>query len=53
MRGALKDVSGVAKVDIEVGDANFKVVYDPATVKLDDLLEKLDKAGESAKKKDS
>jgi len=53
VRGALEPVSGVSKVDIAEGDPAFKVVYDPAKVKLDDLLKKLDAAGESAKKKGS
>ncbi len=53
VRGALEPVSGVTKVDIALDDPNFKVTYDPAKVKLDDLLEKLAKAGEPAKKKGS
>ncbi len=53
MRGALEPVSGVTKVDIAIGDANFKVTYDPAKVKLDDLLKKLEEAKEPAKNKGS
>lgn len=52
MRGALEPVPGVTKVDIQKGNPDFKVTYDAAKVKLEDLLKKLDKAGESAKKKE-
>ncbi len=51
VRGALEPVPGVANVKIEQGKTDFQVSYDPAKVKLDDLLEKLRKAGEPAKKK--
>lgn len=51
MRGALEPMKGVTKVDIQKDNRDFKVTYDPAKVKLADLLKKLDKAGESAKKK--
>lgn len=53
VRGALEKVAGVSEIQIEKGDPNFKVTYDPGKVKLDHLLEKLDKAGEPAKKKGS
>ena len=51
MRGALEPVDGVTKVEITEGEKPFKVTYDPNKVNVDDLLEKLAKAGETAEKK--
>ena len=50
MRGALEPVDGVSKVEITEGEQPFKVTYDPSKVKIDELLDKLAKAGEPAKK---
>lgn len=50
MRGALKEVEGVLAVDIEAGDENFKVTYDPAKVQPDAIVAALHAAGETKAK---
>ena len=53
VRGALEPIPGVTKVEIEKGNKDFKVSYQPAKVKLDDLLKKLAEANKPATKKGS
>ncbi len=53
VRGALKPIPGVTKVEIEEGNKDFKVSYQPSKVKVDDLLKKLEEANEPAAKKGS
>ncbi|MCB9869173.1 MAG: hypothetical protein H6836_05400 [Planctomycetes bacterium] len=52
MRGALKPFAGVEIVDLKAGNTKFQVKYDPAKVKVEDMLAALDKAREPAKKID-
>ena len=46
MRGALKDMPGVARVDIEQGERNFVVHYDSAKANPQQMLTAVHAAGE-------
>jgi len=50
VRGALGKVDGISQIDIKAGDMDFTVHYDPAKVKLADMVAKLVAAGEAGAK---
>ena len=49
MRGTLKPLAGVSAVDVTPGKREFTVVYDPARITPEKLIEELEKAGEGSK----
>ena len=51
MRSALDGVPGVGKIDIKVGDPDFKVQYDSKTIKPEAIVEALKKKEPGAKLK--
>ncbi len=51
MRGALEKLPGVAGADIQQGQADIKVSYDPSKTNVEQLLAGLKAAGEPAKQK--
>ena len=51
MRGALKPLPGISKVDITAGEKAFSVEYDPKKVDVDKILAALEASGEKAKLK--
>jgi len=51
VRSALEQVPGIHNIEIAVDNPDFTISYDPAKVKVPDMLSKLEQAGEPAKKK--
>jgi copper chaperone CopZ len=47
VRGALANVPGVGKIDIEAGEPDFTVHYDSTKITPADIVAKLKAAGES------
>lgn len=47
MRGALGNVDGVARIDIRAGEKDFTVHYDPARITPQQMVAKLQAAGET------
>jgi hypothetical protein len=48
VRGALEKLDGVGQIDIEAGEPEFQVEYDPRRVDRQQMLHALAKAGEPA-----
>lgn len=51
MRGALEKMPGVAAADVQPGQTDIKVAYDPSKTNVEQLLAGLKAAGEPAKTK--
>lgn len=48
MRSALGELKGVGQIDVQVGQKDFTVKYDQDQVTVDQMLAKLEAAGEPA-----
>lgn len=51
MRGALKDIAGIANVDVNVGSPDIKVEFDPEQVSVDKIISAIVEGGEEVTKK--